>query len=654
MSSVSTTVRLRYERLCVVGLLLIHAGLLAWPAYTKSPVYDEVAHLPAGISHWQFGRFELYRANPPLVRMIAAAPVLLADPQTDWSGYYESPGARPTFDVGADFVTANGRRAFWLYTLGRWALIPVCLIGGYVCYRWARELYGPAAGLVALSLWSFSPDVIGNGALITPDAGATAFGVLAAYTFHRWLNEPHWDWALAAGVTLGFAQLAKMTWVILFALWPLIWITWITTTPKHKTRHQSNPPPPPSSIHHPPSTNPPTSWHKQLTQLTTITLLALYFLNAVYAFDGSFKQLGDYQFVSSTLTGKDYTRDPGNRFENTLLAAVPVPLPEQYVLGVDITKAAFDARYPSYLRGELRDQGWWYYYLYGLAIKVPLGTWLLAAVAAWVGFIKARSTDVLVRTTGPNAPQSDESPETLKGVDGRRRPSYRTKAYTPGLRNHLVLITPLCVLLIFVSANTGINRHVRYMLPVYPFAFILISGAARAIQSKRWKPVAIGAAALAWSTVASLWYWPHSGSCFNELVGGPANGWKHLNTSNIDWGQDALYLKAWLDRHPEARPLHFAFYGNFDPHAAGIEFQPVPVGPQVQEAARPDLGKTNVPPPGWYAVSVHLLSGARARTWSPDGKPVYTPENAYIHFRNRKPVARAGWSINIYRVTGDG
>jgi hypothetical protein len=57
-------------------LLAVQAALLAWSAYIHSPTTDEIAYLPAGISHWQFGRFELYRANPPLVRMVAALPVL--------------------------------------------------------------------------------------------------------------------------------------------------------------------------------------------------------------------------------------------------------------------------------------------------------------------------------------------------------------------------------------------------------------------------------------------------------------------------------------------------------------------------------------------------------------------------------------------------
>lgn len=59
-------------------LLLMHAGLLAWSIPRHSPTIDEMGHLAAGLSHWEFGRFDLYRVNPPLVRMVAALPLMWA------------------------------------------------------------------------------------------------------------------------------------------------------------------------------------------------------------------------------------------------------------------------------------------------------------------------------------------------------------------------------------------------------------------------------------------------------------------------------------------------------------------------------------------------------------------------------------------------
>ena len=72
---------------CAIALLFIHTFLLGWVAYVSSPNLDEPGHLASGISHWEFGRFELYRVNPPLVRMVAAIPILLTNAQTDWGAW---------------------------------------------------------------------------------------------------------------------------------------------------------------------------------------------------------------------------------------------------------------------------------------------------------------------------------------------------------------------------------------------------------------------------------------------------------------------------------------------------------------------------------------------------------------------------------------
>ena len=171
--------RKNWCRFVVAGLLTIHAGLLAYSASVHSPTLNEPGHLVAGISYWQFGRFDVYKVNPPLSRLVAALPVLSAGCKTDWTQYYDGPGARPEMSLGEAFVHANGERSIWLFTIARWACIPFSLIGGYVVFRWSRELYGAAAGILSLALWCFCPNILAHGSLITPDMSATAIGVAA-------------------------------------------------------------------------------------------------------------------------------------------------------------------------------------------------------------------------------------------------------------------------------------------------------------------------------------------------------------------------------------------------------------------------------------------------------------------------------------------
>ncbi|MDQ3331009.1 MAG: hypothetical protein M3552_10190, partial [Planctomycetota bacterium] len=122
----------------VVALLAVHAGLLAYGATRHSPTLNEPGHLVAGLAMWEFGRFEVYRVNPPLTRLVAALPILAAGYEMDWSRFYDGPGARPEFALGEDFVKANGERSIWLFTIARWACIPFSLIGGVFCFLWGR------------------------------------------------------------------------------------------------------------------------------------------------------------------------------------------------------------------------------------------------------------------------------------------------------------------------------------------------------------------------------------------------------------------------------------------------------------------------------------------------------------------------------------
>jgi 4-amino-4-deoxy-L-arabinose transferase-like glycosyltransferase len=583
-------------RLLPAALLLVQAGLLAYGAAVHSPSIDEVGHMAAGLSHWQLGRFDLYHVNPPLVRMVAVVPVLFAEPKIDWSAYSDAPGARTEFPIGRQFITDNGERSFWFFTWARWACIPFSLLGGYVCFRWARELYGDWSGLLALTLWCFGPNILANGQLITPDMGATALGVTAGYLFWKWLKQPHWLLVPFVGLALGMAELTKTTWILLFALWPLLWLIWRTPDWWRLSLR---------------------SWLVQAAQLGLIFLIALTHINLAYGLEGTMTRLGDYRFVSKSLSG--LTDNPSgqaaNRFAGTWLGQLPVPLPANYLQGIDVQKHDFESHFNSYLCGEWAAHGWWYYYLFALTIKVPLGVWLLALLAAFLGLLR--------------------------------------RGFAASWRDELTVLLPAFVMLAFVSSQTGFNHHFRYVLQILPFLFIWMSKAARAFERKERLATLFAAAATAWAVSSSLLVYPHSLSYFNELVGGPANGSLYLVNSNIDWGQDLLFLRDWLKDHPEAKPLQMAYFGNSDPRAVGIEFTLPPKGAaNPEEAKGPHMGELG-PRPGWYAVSVALVRGSAFSL--PDGRGAFPwfPLNSFSYFGRFHPVAHAGWSIYIYHITPD-
>jgi 4-amino-4-deoxy-L-arabinose transferase-like glycosyltransferase len=518
--------------------------------------------------------------NPPLVRLVATAPVLLLDPPFEWADE-EIGFPRAEFIAGTEFFRLHEEEALRCLTIARWACIPFSLLGAYVCFLWAGELYRRCAGLVALALWCLGPNILAHAQLITPDVGAAAFGVAACYLFWHWLKAPRWETAFAAGVVLGLAELTKLTWLVLIGLWPALWCI-DRATARGKAARGPAP--------------------REALQLAAILLLGWLVVNVGYGFECCFRRLGDFQFFSRALGGdaapEPYPDQPPNRFAGLWLGEIPVPLPANYVQGIDLQKRDFEVGGASYLRGQWQSRGWWYYYLYALAIKVPLGTWVLVLLAAGASLMG-------------------------RGSPGR-------------WRDEVVLLAPALAVLTLVSSQTGFSHHMRYVLPMFPFAMVWASKVAGTVQTRSRMVPFLVAGALAWSVASSLWIYPHSLAYFNELVGGPKGGHRHLLNSNIDWGQDLLFLRRWLAAHPQVDLSGLAVTSAYGPHLAGTEAPTPPFGkeahsPQWDHRLRP-IG----PLPGWYAISVNELQ---------------SQNRAYAYFLRFTPTAMAGYSIYVYNMS---
>jgi hypothetical protein len=564
-----------------VSVLLIHGVLLTWMAFKNAPMFDEIALLPAGISHWQLASFDLYCVNPPLPRMCAAIPILFAGAETNWSDITRTSFSRPEFTVGTRFTQINGRRSLWLFTLARWACIPFSVLGGWVCFRWATELFGQGPGVVATVLWSFCPNILAWGSTITPDSAAAATGVMAGYNFWRWLKKPSWTNAAIAGTALGIAELSKTTWIILFILWPLLWFIARFRAPLIRTERIRA---------------------RDGGQLITILLTGLYLINLGYGFEGSFRRLRDFDFVSATLGGEPGRQLAGNRFRQSILGSIPIPVPANYLRGIDVQKSDFEVGKWSYLRGEQKLGGWYHYYCYGLAVKTPLGTIALAVLAIVLACASTR--------------------------------------YRLPWRDEVIVIAPAVVILLLVSSQTGFNRYLRYVLPALPFMFVSISRVGRCLNSSPRMFQVLVTLLLISSAIGSLRVFPHSMSYFNSFAGGPVAGHTYLMDANLDWGQDLTYLKDWLDAHPAARPFHLQYFGYLRPEIAGVYALPVPPGPTAENTSLDPTGLG--PQVGWHAVSVSDVFGYRHY-----GKA----RDQFKYFQQLKPVAFAGYSIYIYFIS---
>jgi hypothetical protein len=304
---------------------------------------------------------------------------------------------------------------------------------------------------------------------------------------------------------------------------------------------------------------------------------------------------------------------------------------------MDYVKYEFERGFPSYLRGEWRHGGWWYYYLYAILVKLPVGILVLGVLTLGVTIAKV----------------------------------YCGRMSRSEVFDELVLVVPAISVFALVSSQTGFNHHLRYVLPAFPLLFVWVgkmgrwfekSGEARAERAdadgarQAWRGFllkrAFVVAMLSWVVGSSLSIYPCSQSYFNELAGGPENGWRHLHNSNIDWGQDLFRLRAWVDDHPNVNELGVALFHKVSLSTLGFncfEANRYPAPKRRSGRVRIDhIG----PQPGWFAISVcHLAGEPASKSYWGRANEDYKKDPSRSYFRFFEPVDRIGYSMNVYHVT---
>lgn len=386
--------------------------MLSWINWSTAPTWDEWGHLSSGLYHLQYSEFKPYSVNPPLVRSIAAIPLLIEGEGLRWVGFPFAAGDRPESILSSFFLQDKADRSFALFSLARMMLIPGTWLGTYLLWTIGRRFYCSASGWIAALLWIFSPMALTFGGTIAPDVWGATFGLLGAWRYYIWLAMRTWNAVIWLAVATALALLCKSTWIIIP---PILFLLWGIDRLKHN-RH---------------------SLHSDAFQCLAGVFLAWLVIHAGYDFHGVLKPLGSFEFHSHTLTGHQGTDFPaGNRFADSWLGWIPSPLPADYLQGIDIQKSDFESKRHSYLLGEWQDHGWWYYYLVGIPLKEPVALWGLALLL-------------------------------LVGVIWRKQPRIRWR--------EVVVFTPGIAVFIFVSSQTGFSHHLRYVMPVFVCMYLFVS-----------------------------------------------------------------------------------------------------------------------------------------------------------------------------------
>jgi hypothetical protein len=210
--------------------------------------------------------------------------------------------------------------------------------------------------------------------------------------------------------------------------------------------------------------------------------------------------------------------------------------------------------------------GWWYYYFVALAVKVPLGFWLLVGGRIAVC---------------------------------RRLPSAGRAALLPAM---------IVVFLAITAAGSSRNYGLRYILPLAPLAVVWVSGLA---EGGRWMR-RLAALGMLGQAIAVASIHPYELSYFNELCGGPRGGRHILADSNLDWGQGLRALARLQREQPQYADLTLYYFGNTDPYYYRVQGQSYLIDAGSVHAGLPPRLEARTK---YVAVSASLQWGP----WGPEG-----------------------------------
>jgi hypothetical protein len=500
----------------LIALILIVIGVLRiLPAMSLySVTSDEPLHVSAGMELVTQHRYHFQAENPPLPRLVFAWPLWRAgggmfDPALDASTQMKRLFYASGHYVRDIFLARVGNLLFFIIaSLATWWL--------------ARRELGRLGGLVAMLLFTTQPVVLGYTSIANLDMASVAGLALALLAFSRWIERPTLLRAVVFGAAYGFAVGMK------FANIPYVpaacagmYVAHLILTPAVRA-----------------------AWRRPLVQLPAAAIATMVVIWANYLFAvGTFAEYGFLKPPPDTIVG---------RMLAPLDPSTPLPAPH-FFAGVAGIMRIDRAGHLSYLFGEQRMDGWWWYFPIATALKTTLATLFFV----FAGFAFTRRKAIFIG----------------------------------------------CVLAVLgilaAAAPAKLDIGVRYVLPLYvPLTIAAALAAMAMLQHPRKAFRAAAIVLLVWHTGVSLVAHPDYFPYFNELAGRDPS--RYLVDSNLDWGQDVLRLqKITADEKMDKLGIHLV--GMHDYKALGF-----PPTHHVDAIT---------PTQGWVAVSEHAYRMGSGEGW---------------------------------------
>jgi hypothetical protein len=307
-----------------------------------SPTFDEQGFITRGLGYVR-GENRHMRVGHPLGLNALNAAFLAGDTQVTLP-VADPSWQLPNFHRPSElFLWEIGNDVAHVMFLARLPTLFLGMLLAAVTGRWAWEITRSHwAGLLALSLAAFDPNLIAHSRLATTDLGLAAGATLAGFLLWRYWQKPSWPAATLAGVGFGLLQNTKFTAGLFVPLFALVMGIGLVVRWREKGRFP----------------------RKVLAQLLIAYPLAAFLtLWAAYGF-----QIGTLPPDLPTLPQ---------------LGGLTLPLSHHLEQLLDIGSRMQQGT-PSFLWGQYSDSGWWYYFPVAFLLKTPLPTLLLLAGAGLI------------------------------------------------------------------------------------------------------------------------------------------------------------------------------------------------------------------------------------------------------------------------------
>ncbi len=170
-----------------VACFLLVLVQYALTARANSATWDEGDHIYSGYMMWKHADFGRNPEHPPLVKLLATIPV--ASPALENAAALQDQFfKRDALIGGKEFLFKND--ADQILFRARMAASLLSLLMMVLVFLAAREMFGTAAGFIALGLLAFDPTVLAHGAVVTTDMGLSCFVFASIYAFYRYVKAP--------------------------------------------------------------------------------------------------------------------------------------------------------------------------------------------------------------------------------------------------------------------------------------------------------------------------------------------------------------------------------------------------------------------------------------------------------------------------------